>query len=115
MIVELLFGDIEATRGKTYTERRFRKRIALVMENPDLQKAYWTSHVQRRRRAMVRALQVAVDRGELRADLDVDAAIDAINGIFYYQSIARGANFDDPVTSARCRSAFEIVWRGMVG
>ncbi|ORL73425.1 TetR/AcrR family transcriptional regulator [Prescottella equi] len=109
----LLFGDIEAARGKHYSDRRFRKRVALVMDNPELQQAYWSSHVRRRRRAMTLALEAAVARGELRADLDVDAAIDAINGIFYYQAVARGAQFDDPETLQRCIAAFEIVWRGM--
>nr|WP_277350817.1 TetR-like C-terminal domain-containing protein [Rhodococcus sp. HNM0569] len=108
-----MFADPDATRGRDYSERRFRKRIALVMENAELQRAYWSSHVRRRRRAMVHALHVGMERGELRADLDVDASIDAINGIFYYQLVARGTSLDDPDTVRRCRTAFEIVWRGM--
>ncbi|CAM3021879.1 TetR/AcrR family transcriptional regulator [Prescottella defluvii] len=109
----LLFGDIEAALGKNYSNRRFRKRVALVMDNPELQQAYWSSHVRRRRRGMTAALNAAVDRGELRSDLDVEAAIDAINGIFYYQAVARGAQFDDPETLRRCIAAFEVVWLGM--
>lgn len=112
-LIEDIFVRIGATVGRDYTHKRFRKRIQLVMENPDLQEAYWQSHVHRRRKAMVEALETGVARGELRADLDVEAAIDAINGTFYYQIVARGSGFSDPETLRRCREAFEIVWRGM--
>lgn len=112
-ITEVLFEEIEATRGKNYTEKRFRKRIQLVMENPDLQEAYWQSHVHRRRRHMVETLKTGVARGELRSDLDVEAAIDAINGVFYYQSVVRGIALIDQESIQRCRAAFELLWRGM--
>ncbi|HJB64453.1 MAG TPA: TetR/AcrR family transcriptional regulator C-terminal ligand-binding domain-containing protein, partial [Candidatus Microbacterium pullistercoris] len=94
-------------------DRRFRARIALVMENPDLQQAYWTSHVRRRRASLHTALAEAVRRGELRDDIDLDACIDLINGVFYYQVVVRGASMADPAALARCRDAFEVAWRGM--
>ncbi|MGO1536792.1 MAG: TetR/AcrR family transcriptional regulator [Yaniella sp.] len=110
---DVIFAHIDRAVGREYTHKRFRKRIQLVMENPDLQEAYWQSHVHRRRKAMVEALATGIERGELRADLDVEAAIDAINGTFYYQMVARGSGLDDPATQRRCREAFDIVWRGM--
>ncbi|HLS92976.1 MAG TPA: TetR/AcrR family transcriptional regulator [Microbacterium sp.] len=112
-IEHLMFGDPRAARGAGYSERRFRTRMALVMQNPDLQKAYWQSHVRRRRGAVHAALAEAQRRGELRGDLDLDACIDLINGVFYYQAVVRGARFDDPETMARCREAFGVAWRGM--
>ncbi|RLV56740.1 TetR/AcrR family transcriptional regulator [Aeromicrobium phragmitis] len=112
-IVAVMFGDLAAVRGVGYSERRFRTRLALVMANPELQRAYWTSHVRRRREAMVEALRTAVDRGMLRDDLDLESCIDAINGVFYYQSVVRGCSFDDPEAIRRCREAFEVIWRGM--
>ncbi|SEE12013.1 TetR/AcrR family transcriptional regulator [Ruania alba] len=112
-IVQVMFGDPRTARGQGYTERRFRTRVALVMENPELQRAYWTSHVHRRREAIHAALQEAVRRGDLRPDLDIDACIDLINGVFYYQVVVRGASVDAPTTIARCREAFEVAWRGM--
>lgn len=112
-IVELLFHDQRQARGVDYSDRRFRTRLALVMENPQLQRAYWESHVRRRRESFAAALRVAIERGELRADLDIEASIDAINGVFYYQSVVRGCRFDDPEAQARCRAAFELLWRGM--
>lgn len=112
-ITEVLFGDVQRVRGENYSERRFRKRIQLVMANPELQEAYWQSHVHRRRTAITKALQMGIERGELRADLDIEAAIDGINGVFYYQIVVRGESLDHPETQRRCRAAFEVFWRGM--
>ena len=112
-ITEVMFVDVQRARGENYSDRRFRKRIQLVMASHDLQDAYWQSHVHRRRIAITEALQVGVERGELRADLDVEAAIDGINGVFYYQTVVRGESLENPETHRRCREAFEIFWRGM--
>ncbi|MGO1234413.1 TetR/AcrR family transcriptional regulator [Microbacterium gubbeenense] len=112
-IVSMMFGDPVAVRGSTYSDRRFRARMALVMQNPELQRAYWTSHVRRRRVSFLAALAVAQQRGDLRDDLDLEACIDLINGVFYYQAVVRGANMGDPDTLVRCREAFEVAWRGM--
>lgn len=112
-IAAAYFGDLRSARGATYSERRFRTRLVLVMQNPDLQQAYWKAHVRRRRGGVAAALQEAVRRGELRADADIEAAIDAINGVFCYQAVVRGSRFDDPAVTARCRAAFDIIWRGM--
>ena len=112
-IVEVLFDDMQRTRWENYSDRRFRKRIQLVMASPDLQEAYWQSHVHRHRTAFAQALQLGIERGQLRADLDVDAAIDSINGVFSYQLVARGETLDKPETHRRGREAFEICWRGM--
>ena len=112
-MVALMFGDPRAVRGSTYSDRRFRARMSLVMQNPELQHTYWKSHVRRRRGAFEAALAEAMRRGELRDDLDIDACIDLINGVFYYQVVVRGTGLDDPETFARCREAFEVAWRGM--
>lgn len=112
-IAAAYFGALRSARGATYSERRFRTRLVLVMQNPDLQRAYWKAHARRRRAGVVAALEEAVRRGELRADTDIEAAIDAINGVFYYQIVVRGSRFDDPAATARCRAAFDIIWRGM--
>ncbi|NWN87480.1 MAG: TetR/AcrR family transcriptional regulator [Micrococcaceae bacterium] len=112
-LVETIFDQLERAVGEDYSHKRFRKRLELVMRHPDVQEAYWASHVHRRRSSMVEALETGIERGELRADLDIDAAIDAINGMFYYQMVVRGTGLTDPDTHRRCREAFDIVWRGM--
>ncbi|MGY2129255.1 TetR/AcrR family transcriptional regulator [Blastococcus sp. SYSU DS0617] len=112
-LVDALFGDPRTTHGTTYSERRFRRRLVLGLQDRDVQRASWRSHVERRRAATVAVLQAAVDRGVLRADTDIEASIDLINGVFYYQYVVRGCMFDDPEALARCREAFETAWRGM--
>jgi AcrR family transcriptional regulator len=116
-VLTSIVGDVGASVAPAavgYSEARFRQRIRLVMADRALQKAYWTSHVARRRVPMERALRAGVDRGLLRADLDVPACFDAIAGAAYYQLVVRGDRFEDPEAQARLRAAFDVVWRGML-
>ncbi|MDA4892328.1 TetR-like C-terminal domain-containing protein [Streptomyces sp. MS2A] len=106
--------DGVAPSAPGYSEERFRQRIRLVMADRALQRAYWASHVSRRRVPLENALRRGIARGELRADLDVEACFDAIAGAAYYQLVVRGERIDDPSTNARLRSALEMIWRGMV-
>ncbi|MEL7977636.1 TetR/AcrR family transcriptional regulator [Isoptericola sp. F-RaC21] len=102
-----------AAAGRDYPEERFRLRIRLAMTDRKLAQAYWRSHVARRRGAMVALLRAGIDRGELHPDLDVDACIDLLNGVFYYQYVVRGVRLDAPDAVARCREAVRVAWRGM--
>lgn len=97
-----------------YSEARFRQRIRLVMEDRELQRAYWSSHVNRRRAPVERALLSGIAAGTLRADIDVEAAFDALAGAAYYQIIVRGEPIDSPGARARLAQAFDLTWRGMV-
>ncbi|WP_136041803.1 MULTISPECIES: TetR-like C-terminal domain-containing protein [unclassified Microbacterium] len=97
-----------------YSEERFRQRIRLVMADRALQRTYWESHVSRRRVPLQNALRAGMARGELRADLDVEACFDAIAGVAYYQLVVRGDRVSDPAVVDRMRAAIEVIWRGMV-
>lgn len=108
-----LLGAAAGDEFESYPEERFRQRIRLAMADRKLQKAYWASHVSRRRKPIEDALRAGVESGELRADLDVEACFDLIAGVFYYQLVVRGDRVDDPVTRARCRAALDVAWRGM--
>lgn len=107
------FGPAGRTAGTQFSEERFRMRMRLAMSDPKLARAYWRSHVSRRRAGMVAVLQAGIDRGELCADIDIDACIDLINGVFYYQFVVRGVPLGDPDAPARCREAIRVAWRGM--
>lgn len=112
-VMRVVFRSSSKLRGATYTDHRFRARIALSMQDRDVQHAYWSSHVSRRRGAMQAALAEGIRRGELREDLDIESSIDLITGIYYYQFVVRGVQMDDPEVYARCRAAFDTAWRGM--
>lgn len=109
-----LGADGVAPSAPGYSEERFRQRIRLVMADRALQKTYWESHVSRRRVPLQNALRIGIARGELRADLDVEACFDAIAGIAYYQLVVRGDRISDPAVVERMRAAIEVIWRGMV-
>jgi AcrR family transcriptional regulator len=102
-------GTVEAS----YSDERFRQRLRLGLADRALQRTYWTSHVARRRTAIADALRVGIERGILRPDLDVEACIDLINGVFYYQFVVRGDTWSDPGVLERCRVALRVAWRGM--
>lgn len=97
-----------------YPEARFRQRLKLIMADRELQRAYWESHVERRRRPLEASLRAAIADGRLRADLDVPSCIDTLAGIAYYQLIVRGADLSEPDTRARMLRALDTVWNGMV-
>lgn len=113
-LIDAYFTNQRRSRGENYSDRRFRLRMHLVMGDRELQRAYWRSHVTGRRAGVERVLRAGVERGILRSDLDIDASIDLINGVFYYQGFVRGVGMGDPEALARCRAAFETAWRGML-
>ncbi|MFJ3408331.1 TetR/AcrR family transcriptional regulator [Promicromonospora sp. NPDC090134] len=102
-----------STMRETYSEERFRLRMRLAMTDRKLAQAYWRSHVSRRRAGMIAVLRAGIERGVLRPGIDVDACIDLINGVFYYQFVVRGVTLDDPEALARCREGIRVAWRGM--
>lgn len=108
-----LLGAPTSVTAEGYSEARFRQRIRLVMGDRALQKAYWNSHVSRRRVPLENALRAGIERGILRADLDVEACFDALAGAAYYQLVVRGDGMDSPRARERLHAAFDVVWRGM--
>lgn len=61
---------------------------------PELAKALAVITVERRERAAV-VVRRAVDRGDLRAEVDVDLVIDAFIGPVFYRFLVTGAPLDD--------------------
>lgn len=97
-----------------YSEERFRQRIRLAMADRELQKAYWASHVSRRRGPLERAIAAGIERGILRPELDPATCFDLLAGVVYYQLVVRGEEMSDPAVWQRCQDAFDIAWRGML-
>ncbi|MGC0362046.1 AcrR family transcriptional regulator [Rhodococcus sp. 27YEA15] len=112
-VVAVMVGDPASVTATGYSDVRFRHRIRLVMADRALQKAYWSSHVARRRVPLESAFRVGIERGILRADLDVEACFDAISGAAYHQIVVRGDRFEDSETKVRLHAAFDVIWRGM--
>lgn len=96
------------------TERMIRRRIHLNILDPELQRQYWSSHVLRRRTPMISLLRRGMEEGVLRPDLDIDATLDLLSGVSYYQFVARGATFQDTEVMPRLRAAVDTVWQGIL-
>jgi AcrR family transcriptional regulator len=112
--ISALLGATTEAGSVDYPEERFRQRIRLVMADRELQKAYWSSHVSRRRIPIESALRTGIEQGILSPDLDPEACFDLIAGVFYYQIVVRGDRIDDKATRARCRAALDVAWQGMM-
>lgn len=63
--------------------------IGASHEYPELIAAYWQSHVEPRRAAVVALLQAAQAKGRIRADADVGVIVDVLAGAFTYLVLVR--------------------------
>ena len=88
------------------------RRIGLGLHNPAFRATTWDRHVSRRRSPMVRAIQRALDRGEIPRDTDPEIVVDLLNGVGYYQLIVRP---DDGDGAARLQDAIDLLVRALTG
>lgn len=98
----------------SYSHERFCLRIRLVMTDPALQEAYWRVNVSRRRARLKQAFEAGVASGLLRADLDLDACLDLVAAVGYFNVVAKGARLDDPAVLQQYWKSIEVAWRGML-
>jgi len=114
-------GDLEADllsayrppQGDANFDHLLRKRLVLALEDPALQHEYWISHVSRRRLGMAEAVRKAIEVGTVRPDADVEAAIDLVAGVYYYQLVVRGASLHDAEVRERVHASIRIACRGL--
>ncbi|MEV7605095.1 TetR/AcrR family transcriptional regulator [Paenarthrobacter sp. NPDC089322] len=89
-----------------------KKRVALGLENDKLRALSWNRHVSRRREPVAAEIRRGIQVGELSADVDVEAMIDLINGVYYYQMVVREPEPSPDATRERVRNAVKLVWEG---
>jgi AcrR family transcriptional regulator len=89
-----------------------KKRVAMGLENDQLRAISWNQHVSRRREPVAAEIRRGIDTGELTEDLDIEAMIDLINGVYYYQMVVRGPESSPETTRERVRNAVKLVWEG---
>lgn len=65
--------------------------IATTHTDPRLAESFRERYVEPGRADFRRLLQRAVDAGQLRADLDLEIAIDVLSGVFFYRRLVRHA------------------------
>ena len=84
--------------------------LADAAGDPEMHAIFYANLVAPRRAIMTGVLRAAIDRGELRADLDVEQAIDVLTGPWVYRILISGGDTErgrrgQPVGRARSRPA----------
>ena len=95
-------ANAQSTRFATFMPRV----LAEVAHIPELQAIFYDALVQPRRDTLEAILRRAIERGEIRADVDVELAIDAIAGPMIYKVIITGGDLraDRRDAGARARA-----------
>jgi AcrR family transcriptional regulator len=66
-----------------------------IQHDPDLAEGFHRDVVPARREAMLAALERARERGEIRADVDLELAVDALHGAVFYRLLLSGEPLDE--------------------
>jgi AcrR family transcriptional regulator len=72
--------------------------LADMQHDEDLAARFHADVVPQRRRAMLGALERARERGEIRADADLELAIDTLHGAVFYRLLLSGEPLDERFT-----------------
>jgi AcrR family transcriptional regulator len=88
-----------------------KKRVAMGLENEALRALSWDRHVSRRREPIAEEIRRGIAAGEVDPSADVEAMIDLINGLYYYQFVVRAPS-DPEEARVRIRAAVRLVFRG---
>lgn len=89
--------------------------IADLQHDPDLAERFHRDVVPERRRAMLEALAQGRQRGEIRADADIELAIDALHGAVIYRLLLSGEPLDAGFTERLAHQVLEGIAAPDVG
>ncbi len=73
--------------------------VADIQHDADLAEGFHRDVVPARREAMLAALERGRERGEIRADADLELAVDALHGAVFYRLLLSGEALDDDFAS----------------
>ena len=107
-LVTLLDGIL--TMSRTGVGRLLPCMIGAGVSNPTLASHYREQIMAPRRERVATILRAGVERGELRADLDVELAIDQLAGPLVYRILLAGC---DSLDTAYCRAHVASALRGL--
>lgn len=69
--------------------------VAAMRRDPELARTVREGFLSTRRAALAQVLRRGVERGDLRADLDVELALDVLGGPLFYRLLITGGPIDD--------------------
>jgi AcrR family transcriptional regulator len=83
--------------------------VAAMARSPRIAEAARSGFLATRRDALRRVLERGVARGDLRDGLDLELAIDLLNGPLFYRLVVTGGRLDERVA----RNVVDVVLRGL--
>jgi AcrR family transcriptional regulator len=107
-----LIGDLEelweaAAAGATFAPRL----LAEAAGNPEMHRIFRAALIEPRRDVMTTILRRAVERGELRSDVDLEVVIDLLAGPVIYRLLIDGG--DTTVAAARGVEPIRLLLEGL--
>jgi AcrR family transcriptional regulator len=81
--------------------------VADLQHDPDLAEGFHRDVVPARRSAMLAVLERGRKRGELRADADLELAVDALHGAVFYRLLFSGEPLDSEFTERLARQVID--------
>jgi AcrR family transcriptional regulator len=73
--------------------------VGAMTQNPELAHAVRDGFLAARRTALIDVFQRGIDRGDLRADLDVELALDVLGGPLFYRLLVTGGAIDSELAA----------------
>lgn len=93
-------GSISQALGDTPLGRVAAGMSGEFARNPELAEDFRRRFLLPRRRTVVDVLRRGIERGELRADLDLELVLDALAGALYYRAHVSGGDVDEHTATA---------------
>ena len=106
-LLALMRDAVEVYTGSV-AARAMPSLVEAMSRNPGLAEAVRDGFLAGRRAALHKVLERAIERGDLRPDLDIGLALDVLGGPLFYRLLVTGGPLDDHLAE----SVAELILRG---
>ena len=106
-LLALMGEAVELYRG-SLPGRLMPSLVSAMAQRPELARAVRDGFLAGRRAALTQVLARGIERGDLRADLDVEFALDVFGGPLFYRLLITGGPIDEQLAEA----VAELILRG---
>ncbi len=83
--------------------------VAELARNPELAASFRKGVIEPRRARIIETLARGVERGELRADVDLDVVADSMAAVLHHRRLITGQEIDDGLPER----LVDLLWRGV--
>ena len=110
-LLQLLGGIFRVITGFGVRPEHFPKLLSSVTGTPSLMAVWWEHAIMPTRANVRRILERGQARGQVRQDLDLEAALDVLNGAIFFRMVT--ATIHGPPTPAVFQRLVTLVWSGL--